>query len=158
MTGHTFPEPLLASPSYVMFQVLRETRRLIVSVGEDGLRLPHLGVLSSLAEFGPSAQRDLSARLRIDASDLVSVLDNLERDGLVRRERDERDRRRYAVTLTPEGRTRLAQRLAATRELDDRLLGALTDAEKAQLHSLLVRVYAYHDPERLPPTYRATGH
>ncbi|HEX3590356.1 MAG TPA: MarR family winged helix-turn-helix transcriptional regulator [Pseudonocardiaceae bacterium] len=158
MTGHTFPEPLLASPSYVMFQVLRETRRLIVSVGEDGLRLPHLGVLSSLAEFGPSAQRDLSARLRIDASDLVSVLDNLERDGLVRRERDERDRRRYAVTLTPKGRTRLAQRLAATRELDDRLLGALTDAEKAQLHSLLVRVYAHHDPERLPPTYRAAGH
>lgn len=158
MTGHTFPEPLLASPSYVMFQVLRETRRLIVSVGENGLRLPHLGVLSSLAEFGPSAQRDLSARLRIDASDLVSVLDNLERDGLVRRERDERDRRRYAVTLTPEGRTRLAQRLAATREMDDRLLGALTDAEKAQLHSLLVRVYAHHDPERLPPTYRATGH
>lgn len=151
---HTFPEPLLALPSFLMFQLLRESRRLIGAIGDSGLRLPHLGVLSSLAEFGPSAQRDLSIRLRIDASDLVSVLDDLEDEGLVRRERDTRDRRRHAVTLTTEGRTRLAHRLAISRELDDRLLAPLNEEERAQLHRLLVRVYAHHDPGRLPPGYR----
>lgn len=153
-TAHTFPEPLLALPSFVMFQLLRETKRLVGTLDNDGLRLPHLGVLCSLAEFGPSAQRDLSARLRIDASDLVSVLDDLERGGMVRRERDPRDRRRYAVTLTPAGRDRLARRLAVSRELDARLLAPLTDDERAQLHQLLVRAYAYHDPEHLPLTLR----
>jgi MarR family transcriptional regulator, lower aerobic nicotinate degradation pathway regulator len=153
-SARTYPEPLLALPSFLMFQLMRETRRIIGELGDGGLRLPHLGVLSCLAEFGPSAQKDISARLRIDASDLVSVLDDLERDGLVRRERDPRDRRRYAVTLTPEGSTRLAARMAVTRQMDDLLFEPLTTQEREQLHRLLVRTYAHHDPERLPPGYR----
>ncbi|HVV20797.1 MAG TPA: MarR family winged helix-turn-helix transcriptional regulator [Pseudonocardiaceae bacterium] len=156
-TALTFPEPLLALPSFVMFQLLRETRRLIGSLDDQGLRLPHLGVLSCLAEFGPAAQRDLSARLRIDASDLVSVLDDLERDGLVRRDRDPRDRRRYAVTITSEGRVRLDRRMAVTKIMDERLLEPLDEQERAQLHRLLVRVYAHHDPGRLPATYRSAS-
>jgi MarR family transcriptional regulator, lower aerobic nicotinate degradation pathway regulator len=154
-SAHRFPEPLLALPSFVMYQLVREARRL---VGSDGsLRLSHLGVLSSLAEFGPAAQRDLSARLRIDPSDLVSVLDDLERGGLVRRDRDPTDRRRYAVTITPEGRERLTERLAASRRMDERLFAGLTEREKAELHRLLLRVYGHLDPERLPPECRAAG-
>jgi DNA-binding MarR family transcriptional regulator len=156
--AHTYPGPLLALPSFVMFQLLRETKRLLGTLDNDGLRLPHLGVLSSLAECGPSAQRDLSVRLRIDASDLVSVLDDLEHHGLVRRDRDRRDRRRYAVTLTDAGRAALARRLAMSRELDARLLAPLSEAERAELHRLLVRAYAYHDPDHLPATLRqSTG-
>ena len=152
--AHTFPAPLLAMPSFVMFQLLREARRIIGSPDDQGLRLPHLGVLSCLAEFGPAAQKDISTRLRIDASDLVSVLDDLERTGLVRRERDPRDRRRYAVTLTPAGTTALERRMVATRELDERLLAPLSEPERAQLHCLLMRVYAHHDPDHLPVGYR----
>jgi DNA-binding MarR family transcriptional regulator len=146
---------LLALPSFVMYQLVREARRLVGAGGS--LRLSHLGVLSSLAEFGPAAQRDLSVRLRIDPSDLVSVLDDLERRGLVRRERDPADRRRYAVTLTPEGRERLTERLAASRVMDERLFAGLTEQEKAELHRLLLRVYGHLDPERLPPQCRAAG-
>lgn len=154
-SARTYPEPLLALPSFLMFQLMRETRRIIGELGDGGLRLPHLGVLSCLAEFGPSAQKDISARLRIDASDLVSVLDDLERAGFVRRERDRLDRRRYAVTLTPDGDLALRRRMATTRVLDDRLLEPLTDAERRELHRLLTRVYAHHDPDRLPPSYRS---
>lgn len=155
-TAHTFPEPLLALPTFLMVQLMRESRRLIGTMDDSGLRLPHLGVLSALAESGPSAQRDLSVRLRIDASDLVSVLDDLEKMGLVRRDRDPRDRRRYAVTLTETGRTRLAQRLAVGRELEDKLFAPLTEDEREQLLRLLVRVYAHHDPDHLPPALRRT--
>jgi DNA-binding MarR family transcriptional regulator len=136
-----FPEPLLAFPSFLMFQLMRETRRIIGTLDNEGLRLPHLGVLSCLAEFGPAAQKDISTRLRIDASDLVSVLDDLERAGLVRRERDQQDRRRYAVTLTPAGREGLARRMATSKILDDRLLEPLTPPERDELHRLLRRLY-----------------
>ena len=156
-TALTFPEPLLALPSFLVFQLLREARRLIGTLDAEGLRLPHVGVLSCLAEFGPAAQRDLSARLRIDASDLVSVLDDLERNGLVHRERDPRDRRRYAVTITAEGEVRLARRMAVTKLMDERLFEPLTEQERTQLHDLLVRVYAHHDPEHVPDTYRTAS-
>lgn len=154
-TGHSFPEPLLALPGFVMYQLVRESRRLVGTAGS--WRLSHLGVLSSLAEFGPAAQRDLSVRLRIDPSDLVSVLDDLERDGLVRRDRDPADRRRYAVTLTPGGGERLAELLAAARLMDERMFAGLTGQEKAELHRLLLRVYGHLDPDRLPPECRAVG-
>lgn len=136
-----FPEPLLALPSFLMFQLMRETRRIIGTLDDEGLRLPHLGVLSCLHEFGPAAQKDISARLRIDASDLVSVLDDLERTGLVRRERDQQDRRRYAVTLTPAGHEALTRRMATSKILDDRLLAPLTPPEREKLHSMLRRLY-----------------
>lgn len=154
-SAHSFPEPLLALPSFVMYQLMREARRLAGTAGS--LRLSHLGVLSSLAEFGPAAQRDLSERLRIDPSDLVSVLDDLEHNGLVRRDRDPADRRRYAVTLTATGRELLAEQLAVRRLLNEHLFAGLTEEEKAELHRLVLRAYAHLDPERLPPECRAVG-
>lgn len=151
----TLPEALLRLPSFVMFQLSRETRRLTAEQGDDGLRLPHLAILTSLAEAGPSAQRDISARLRIDPSDLVAFVDDLERAGLAIRERDRTDRRRYLVSLTDEGRAAQRRRLAASQRMDDALLAPLTATERERLHALLLRVYAHHDPDRLPEEFRA---
>lgn len=145
-----FPEPLLDFPSFLMFQLVREARRIVGSLDDLGLRLPHTGVLCCLAESGPAAQKEISGRLRIDASDLVSVLDDLERGGLVRRDRDQRDRRRYAVSLTEAGRAALDKRLAVSTELDRLLFEPLTARERAELHELLLRTYAHHDPDRVP--------
>lgn len=150
----TLPEDLLRLPSFVMFQLFRETRRLIAEHGDEGLRLPHLAILCSLAETGPSAQRDISARLRIDPSDLVAFVDDLEKAGLATRERDSTDRRRYLVSLTDTGRGAQRRRLAASQRMDDELLTALSQEERAQLWSLLVRAYAHHDPDRVPANLR----
>ncbi|HEX4225235.1 MAG TPA: winged helix DNA-binding protein [Pseudonocardiaceae bacterium] len=150
----TLPEALLRLPSFVMFQLFRETRRLIAEHGDDGLRLPHLAVLCGLAESGPSSQRDLSVRLRIDPSDLVAFLDDLEKAGLATRERDRTDRRRYLVSLTDKGRAAQQRRLAASQRMDDALLEPLDEAERAQLEVLLLRVYAHHDPDRVPEELR----
>jgi hypothetical protein len=38
--------------------------------------------------------------------------------------------------------------------MDDALLEPLTDAEREQLHTLLLRVYAHHDPDRVPADLR----
>ncbi len=45
----------------------------------------------------------MARRLRWDPSDLVAVVDTLERDGLAVRRRDPADRRRYALEITTEG-------------------------------------------------------
>jgi DNA-binding MarR family transcriptional regulator len=153
-TSLTLPAALLRLPSFVMFQLFRETRRLIAAHGDDGLRLPHLAILTSLAETGPGAQRDISARLRIDPSDLVAFLDDLERAGLATRERDSTDRRRYLVSLTDKGRVAQQRRLAASQRMDDALLTPLTEAEREQLQALLLRVYAHHDRDRVPEEFR----
>jgi DNA-binding MarR family transcriptional regulator len=153
----TLPDALLRLPSFVMFQLLRESRRLTAELGDDGLRLPHLAIMCCLAEVGPLAQREISARLHIDPSDLVALLDDLEQAGLANRQRDTTDRRRYLVSLTDKGREVGKQRLATSQRMDEALFAPLSTEEHTRLHRLLLRTYAHHDPDRLPAEdrYRA---
>jgi DNA-binding MarR family transcriptional regulator len=81
------------------------------------MRRQHFAVLSSLAEQGAASQAAIGRRLWIDRSDLHAILADLERDGLVARVRDEQDRRRNVVTLTPAG-------TAALKRLDKRVEAA----------------------------------
>jgi DNA-binding MarR family transcriptional regulator len=143
------PESLLQSPSFLLAQLVREARRIGTRVNEDDLRMPHVMVLASLEWFGPAAQRDISGRLRIDASDLVSVLDELEARGLVERRRDERDRRRYVVSITTAGARALHSWTVSAQKLNDILLAPLDEDERDRLHEMLVRIYRHHDPHKV---------
>jgi DNA-binding MarR family transcriptional regulator len=152
--GQALPERLLRFPSFLMVLLVKEARRITGSISDDGLRAPHVTVLACLADFGPASQKAISDRLAIDASDLVSLLDDLERAGYANRRRDDRDRRRYAVVLTTAGKRALRRRLGVAEKLNDMLLEPLSQEEREQLHELLMRMVAHHDPSRVPEQYR----
>ncbi|WP_051163669.1 MarR family winged helix-turn-helix transcriptional regulator [Nocardia brevicatena] len=103
------------------------------------LELRHLGVLSCLAEAGPLSQRALVDRLQLDKSSMVYIVDELERQGLAARRKDERDRRSYAVSITPNGRARLAAAESTAEEVMTELLASLSPGDRRQLHDLLAR-------------------
>ncbi len=60
-------------------------------------------VLEALHHLGPMTQGEVSAKVLKSGSNMTTVIDNLERDGLVRRERDAEDRRVIHVNLTDAG-------------------------------------------------------
>jgi MarR family 2-MHQ and catechol resistance regulon transcriptional repressor len=60
-------------------------------------------VLEALYHLGPMTQGEVSVKVLKSGSNMTTVIDNLERDGLVRRERDTDDRRVIHVHLTDEG-------------------------------------------------------
>jgi DNA-binding MarR family transcriptional regulator len=105
--------------------------------GEHGLGVGQHLVLKMLAAVGPCSQQTLSEELRIDRTVMVSVCDDLEKAGHVRRERNPRDRRSYAVTITDEGRRRLAEAEASIPEFLENTFHRLTPAERDQLRILL---------------------
>ncbi|GAA4937151.1 DNA-binding MarR family transcriptional regulator [Nonomuraea thailandensis] len=104
---------------------------------EEGLGVGQHLVLRMLDAVGPCSQQTLSEELRIDRSVMVGVCDDLEREGHVRRERNPRDRRSYAVTITDSGRRRLAAAQASIPAFLDDTFQALTDDERGQLGALL---------------------
>jgi len=53
------------------------------------------------------SQSDLSERLLVDKSNVTPLIDRLETEGLILREVDPEDRRRYHVVLTAAGRTQI---------------------------------------------------
>ena len=140
-----YPASLLRLPSAAMFLLMREAFRLghrgmeEAQTPAEQMRFPHFAVLTCLEEFGSASQQAISERLRLDPSDLVGFVDWLESAGFVERKRDEHDRRRYAVDLTPAGRRALRARASAAERMNAELLGALSDEEREQLRSLLLR-------------------
>ncbi len=147
--GESVPEdrPLDALTSVLL--LARELRRQIheLMAGEDwaadaGFRPPCLGVIDVVSRFQPVSQREISDHLGLDASDVVGVLDVLERASMVERRRDPTDRRRHAVVLTEQGKA-AARRFAELRDnAVDRALAGLDPDERQLLVELLNRAVA----------------
>jgi DNA-binding MarR family transcriptional regulator len=106
-----------------------------------GVRPRHLHVLRYLHSQGVMSQQALAGGIRVDPGNLIATLDELEADGLIRREIDATDRRRRKVHLTAEGLRKLHQGIAASEQADNEVLGVLTQAQRASLHAAARRVY-----------------
>jgi len=91
------------------------------------------GVLEILMHLGPLTPSELSRKQFTSCGNVTLLLDNLERNGLVRRERSPDDRRSVLVHLTRAGRERAAQALAIEVEQLTREFGILTAEEQAML-------------------------
>jgi DNA-binding MarR family transcriptional regulator len=139
------PAKLQQLPSWLLNQAaLHATRIVGEAFAGAGLRRYHFSVLVALAEDGPASQASLGRRLSIDRSDMVAVVNDLERDGLVARVRDESDRRRNLVRLTPAGRRALDRLDAMVEEAQAAVLAPLSAAERDDLLRLLARVVEHH--------------
>ena len=66
-------------------------------------------VLEMLYHLGPLTLGDISAKALKSGSNMTTVVDNLERDGLVHRERDPKDRRVIYVHLTKTGSRKIEE-------------------------------------------------
>src|ERR671923_2914886 len=71
------------------------------TIGE--LTYSQFAVLEALYHLGPLTQGEVSQKILKSVSNMTTVIDNLERDGLVCRERDTKDRRVIHVHLTEAG-------------------------------------------------------
>lgn len=80
-------------------------------LGTRGLTVSQFAVLEALYHLGPLNQRQLADKILRSSGNLTMVIDNLERDGHVRRERAERDRRMIRVDLTKGGRALIEELL-----------------------------------------------
>ena len=103
---------------------------------EFGITPSQLGVLEALSHLGPMPHCALAGKLLVSASNLTTVLDNLERDGLVRRDRDPGDRRVSITSLTPAGESRLASFFPVHVQRLVHAMSALDADEQAELGRL----------------------
>jgi DNA-binding MarR family transcriptional regulator len=95
-----------------------------------GLEPRAYAVMKALSEDDGRSQRELSTQLGIHRNVMVSVVDKLERDGLVKRMPHPSDRRAFAVTLTDKARDLLPKLDAQGIAQQDEITASLTDAER----------------------------
>jgi len=70
----------------------------------DGLTIAQIRVLVALHDEDELPAGQLAKRAELNPASVTTMLDHLERDGIVRRRRSTEDRRMCFVSLTPEGR------------------------------------------------------
>ncbi|AVQ96555.1 MarR family transcriptional regulator [Ethanoligenens harbinense] len=109
--------------------------------------------LLTLERHDGQNQEQISERLGIDKATTCKALQKLERQGYVRREVDERDRRAYRVYLAKAGHAVLPAIRGAIREWDALVTAELTEEEEQVLSGLLRRLAekargAISDPPR----------
>lgn len=111
--------------------------RVIPPLQKDyGLTESQFAVLEALHHLGPLSQGQLCSKILRSGSNVTTVVDNLERDKLVRRERDEDDRRVQIVSLTERGRSLVVSALPVHVGRLTTLMSALTKDEQRELGRL----------------------
>lgn len=126
---------------YLLYRLgLRSGRLFNATLEESGLRLRHYALIRYLATVDGALQRELSTRLGYDPSAIVSLVDDLEKLGLVERRPAPGDRRSRIVVLTGDGLDTLRHTDRAGSRVTDELLAPLDEAERDTLHALLLRV------------------
>ena len=109
----------------------------LAPLGIDGR---HYGVLAVLSELGPVSQQTLADILAVDRSTMVAFVDELERNGYVRRRRNPGDRRAYALELTHRGAYVQREAAELLEGCERHYLEPLSAAEQRQLLELLGRL------------------
>jgi DNA-binding MarR family transcriptional regulator len=129
-TADGSPRPACLFISKLAMELLARISPHLTALGINGRDYMLLAVLDS-APTG--SQAELAGLCSLLPAQLVPKLDELERSGLVERCRDERDRRRTMVCITPLGRATLKRADAAAREIEDGLLGPIDGEVLRQL-------------------------
>jgi DNA-binding MarR family transcriptional regulator len=134
-------ERLAGNTGYLTHLTARRAEQLAQPLLPPGRDTRDVAVLSVLAE-GPVSQARLGDLLDVNRTVMITVIDRLEQAGLVLRERDPADRRRYALRITAAGTAALDRMITALREADDRLLAGLASTERGQVRAALERIDA----------------
>jgi MarR family 2-MHQ and catechol resistance regulon transcriptional repressor len=114
---------------------------LIPLVQKDyGITESQFAVLEALHHLGPLSQGQLCQKILRSGSNVTTVVDNLERNELVRRDRDKEDRRIQIVTLTQRGRDVISAAFPEHVARVTEIMAALTSAEQIELGRICLKL------------------
>ena len=106
------------------------------------LNLSQASLMGYVRENGPMTQTQLAAALVLGKAATGSLVDQLEKRGLVRRVPNPDDRRVWLVENTDEGAEMAARIVEIDERLRKRLRVGISSAERRQLADLLLRISA----------------
>jgi DNA-binding MarR family transcriptional regulator len=106
-----------------------------------GIGPRHVAALIELRDRGEVTQQSLCGQLHLDPTNLVAILNELERRGFATRRRDPEDRRRHLVEVSKKGIAVIDRASEVMDGVEEDLLDGLEPAEREQLEGLLTSMW-----------------
>lgn len=116
------------------------SRAVACKVAEYGLTTPQFGVLEALYHLGPLSLGDLADKLLVTGGNVTYVMDRLEDQGLVYRERSPEDRRVIQAKLTEKGRSLIGGVFPGHGAFIEELSARLDGDEQETMRALLKKL------------------
>jgi DNA-binding MarR family transcriptional regulator len=134
------PAEVATRPSFLTARLSRTfSRQTAHALAQAGSTVEEYQILALLNEAAQDTQVAIAAKLGIDRTQIVGLVSSLEDAGHLHRGRNARDRRRYLVELTDEGRLRLSSLREAIDQVEQEVLHSLSAGDRQTLVDLLVR-------------------
>lgn len=114
---------------------------------EADLTVSQFGVLEVLHHLGPLNQRAIGEKLLKSGGNITMVIDNLEKCGHVKRERDPDDRRAVLIHLTDSGKSFIKDFFPKHLEKIKEEFSVLTEDEKEELGRLCKKLGVQNNTE-----------
>ncbi|MBS2034328.1 MarR family transcriptional regulator [bacterium] len=114
--------------------------QVVPRLQKAGLTFSQFGVLEALYHLGPLCQKELGDKLLQSGGNITMVVNNLERQGLVVRLRDEIDKRYMVVHLTWRGTQRIQELFPLHLQDLVQSFQMLSEEELATLNDLLRKI------------------
>ena len=143
---HAKDEPLDLGvlPGLLGYQLRRAQiaafQHFAATVGEAGVTPGWFGLMVIVAHNEGLSQTRLARALGIDGSTMVAMIDRLEENGWLRRQRSEVDRRSHALYLTEEGTDLLERLTPMVEQHEAELSQGFSADDKTALLALLAKV------------------
>lgn len=106
----------------------------------DKLTAPQFGVLDVLNQKGPMSLKQISDELMVTGANITCVMDNLEKDSLVKRVPSKTDRRVINAELTTKGKNKIDKVYPEHVKHLSEISKKLNDSELKQLTNLLEKL------------------
>ena len=132
------PKTVLALDTFIKFTRASnalQSRLFQCEIIED-LTQSQFGVLETLYHLGPLCQGEVSSKLLTSTGNMTLVLDNLEKRDLVRRVREQSDRRTVRIYLTDKGKELIERIFPAIASEITKEFGVLSVEEQETLGRL----------------------
>jgi len=106
-----------------------------------GLTAKQQATLVAIKELPkPVTIKDLADCFDRDSASITFIIDRMEKDGLVTRVRDLKDRRSLRISITQRGKTMLKKSAKSTQDLAEKIISALSDQELSTFTTLMVKI------------------
>ena len=135
-------EPM-RTPGHYFSRIARGLARIGDARLKDlGFATAQLPVLTALKDGAALSQTELARWAKVEQPTMAQLLARMERDGIIRRDPDPRDRRASLVSLTDQARARLPAGRAVLEQGNRDATAGLSPQEHDTLIDLLQRVLA----------------
>jgi len=127
-------------------------RRLDAELRPFGFAMSQLPVLRALSQAPSLSQRELAEAAHVEQPTMTEMVARMERDGVVERTPNPRDKRGNLISLTRQARARFPKARAALVAAEREAMAGFSESEQATLRALLQRMAANLERDCGEPT------